>query len=102
MASGKIPCTCRQCKAFWTYKDEHGVEHPGQLKDRKTVKRHKRRDNYEANLAQKNGDKALTPETVVLLATMSDPDSLNFQESVAVRPRDECDREEQVSCEPLA
>lgn len=99
MAPRKYPCTCRKCKTFWTYRDEHGAEHPGRMRDRKIVQRHKRRDRYEATRAQKSDATTLTPEATVLLATISNQVSPMFQESVAVRPRDESNEEEQVSCE---
>ena len=89
MPRTKVPCTCRDCKLYWTYIDEHNVERPGRLRDPKIAGRHKRRDQYYAALQDGEDALAFSPETSVLLATLTDPSEHNFEPSLAVRPRDE-------------
>ncbi len=93
MPSPDQPCTCTQCKAFWTYTDAQGVEHPGRMRHPKLVKRHKQRDQWQAlseeRAASGGQGPPLSAQATVLLATMTDHNAPPFHESVAVRPRDE-------------
>ncbi len=89
MAPQKQPCTCTECKLYWTYIDDYGVERPGQPRDKKVIKHRKRRDLYYGDHAQDTHRAPLSPESTVLLATMSDIfNKFAFEESVAVHTRD--------------
>ena len=94
MPARKKVCTCKECK-LWSYKDDHGIVREGRLLSPDRVLRHSRREQYRAAQWQAEGAAhdllTLPPEAAVLLATITDRSSTQFEQSVAVRPRDEDD-----------
>ena len=92
MPTRQVLCTCRDCKQFWMYTDDQGVERPGRMLAPGRVVIHKQKEQYAALFKQTEGEgrdgSPLSPEATVLFATISDKSRPRFEESVAVRPRD--------------